>query len=276
MDLAELFPAGDFRFHLTLRRSPPADFFASRDPTGRLVAERRQWIRADPGRYVACRAAGQALLREFLALAGKWPGHEQHSGNQGMLEVGEEFEPDLLFLAPDAAGRFVLEGGALCFPTGWALEEKVGLTLDDIHAVVPGLNPALASPISQFLTRLKPGVAFLRDNWGLAATAELNLHPSRRLPGPTSPCSLDQLWLRVERQALLALSQSGGVVFGIRIELHRLDRLAGTVAGAGLARALETMPVELAAYKRIAEVRAAVAAELRQAETKKATRTGRL
>ena len=72
------------------------------------------------------------------------------------------------------------------------------------------------------------------------------------------PVALDRLWLRVEHQALVALPESGGVVFGIRIALHRLDAVAATPAGRGVRRALETMPVELAAYKRLETVRAQV------------------
>lgn len=264
MDLGELFPSGDFRFHLTLRRVAPADFFAPRDPSGHLLAERRRWIDADPELYVELRPDGLALLGEFLELAGAWmgEGREWPAGAEAMAEVGRAFEPDLLFLSPDASGQFRLRGGALCFPTGWALAEKIGQTLDEIHATVPGLNSALSVPIGQFLSRLKPGIAFLRDNWGLAATDELNLHPSRRMPAPTPPCDLTRLWLRVERQALVALPRTGGVVFGIRIELHRLDRLRGTPAAGSLAQALATMPEAVAAYKRIAEVRREVAAQL--------------
>jgi hypothetical protein len=135
------------------------------------------------------------------------------------------------------------------------LQEKLGHTLEFIHGIVPGLNPTLGAAIHQFISKLKPDVAFLRDNWGIAATAELNLHPERGLPPPELPVALDRLWLRVERQALVALPRTRGIVFGIRIELHRLDTLFGTPAGAGLRRALETMPAELAAYKRLSTTR---------------------
>jgi hypothetical protein len=165
-------------------------------------------------------------------------------------------EPDFILLIPDVRGEFRLRGGALCFPTGWALEEKLGHPLDFIHGVVPGLNAALATPIRQFLAKLKPGAAFLRDNWGLAATDELNLHPARGLPAPDLPAAPDRLWLRVEHQALVALPKSGGVVFGLRIALHRLDAVArDPAAAAGLRRALLSMPPEVVAYKRLERVR---------------------
>ena len=260
--LAELFPDGDYRFHLTLRRAEPREWFAPRDASGRVVAERARWLANDPARYAGLLPEGEPLVEEFARMIGAWKGPPGTAGSrayESLLALGRSLEPDILFLSADAEGRFRLRGGALCFPTGWALEEKMGHTLDFIHGVVPGLNPALGSPIHQFLSKLKPGVAFLRDNWGLAATDELNLHPARAVPPPTLPVALDRLWLRVEHQALAALPETRGIVFGIRIALHRLDGLAGTPPGAGLRRGLVTMPAELAAYKRLDGVRAEVA-----------------
>ncbi len=279
--LADLFPEGDYRFHLTLRRGEPREFFQPQDSTGRVIAERERWLAAEPPRYAALTPEGELLLAEFSELCAEWnpllPGRPHPAGVAGegtrpapaaeLLRLGAALEPDFLLLSPDAAGAFRLCGGALCFPTGWALEEKLGHTLDFIHGVVPGLNAALASPISQFLARLKPGPAFFRDNWGIAATDELNLHPARRT-APPMPLTdgglddfiaLDRLWLRVEHQVLFALPRTGGIVFGIRIALHRLDVVArDPAAAAGLRRALETMPADLAAYKRIDQIRAAL------------------
>ena len=250
--LAELFPAGDHRHHLTLRRGEPRDFFRAWDAAGRVRAERARWLAEEPARYAALAAEGAALLAEFSALCAEWGVAEG-----GTVEaLGGALEADFLLLSPDAAGDFRLRGGALCFPTGWALEEKLGHTLDFIHGIVPGLNAALAAPIGQFLERLKPGAAFHRDNWGLAATDALNLHPARGLATPDQPTAPDRLWLRVEHQALVALPRTGGVVLGIRIALHRLDAVArDPAAAAGLRRALLTMAPEMAAYKRIERVR---------------------
>ncbi len=256
--LAELFPDGDYRFHLTLRRTEPREFFSPRDPTGRILAERAHWLAAAPTRYAALNPEGEPILAELERVSAEWRACGPTSAPAGfsrMQALGAALEPDILLLSPDEAGRFRLRGGALCFPTGWALEEKMGHTLDIIHGVVPGLNTALASPIHQFLSKLKPGVAFLRDNWGIAATDELNLHPAREMPPPAPPVALNRLWLRVEHQALVALPESRGVVFGIRIALHRLDALAGTSAGAGLRRSLHSMPSELIGYKRLEAIR---------------------
>lgn len=250
--LAELFGEGDYRFHLTLRRGDPREFFGQRDATGQTLAERARWLAADPERYAALQPEGEPLLEEWSALTAEWG----VAPSPTVYALGTQFEPDVLLLSRDADGNFRLRGGALCFPTGWALAEKIGLPLEAIHGVVPGLNPALASPIQQFLTRLKPGTAFLRDNWGIAATDERNLHPARQLPPPNSPVALDRLWLRVEHQALVALPRTRGIVFGIRVVSHRLDRMQEDAAAtAGLKRALASMPAGLAAYKRVEAIR---------------------
>ncbi len=256
--LAALFPEGDYRFHLTLRRGEPADFFRPWDATGAVLAERRRWLAETPARHAALQPEGAAVLAEWAEMAADWG----LPAPKTVGELGANFEPDILLLAPGADGAFRLRGGALCFPTGWALEEKIGHPLDFIHGVVPGLNAALASPIQQFLAKLKPGVAFLRDNWGLAATDALNLHPARRVAPPAPPVALERLWLRVEHQALVALPRTGGIVFGIRIALHRLDDVARDPVAPRLAQALASMPEEVAAYKRLDAIRAEVVALL--------------
>lgn len=265
--LADLFSAGGHRFHLTLRRGEPGEFFRLHDASGRVLAERARWLADDPGRHAALRPEGVSLRDEFAALAEDWlrtarPPVADAEGAaaparpaSSLAELGARLEPDFLLLSPDEEGRFRLRGGAVCFPSGWALEEKLGETIDFIHGVVPGLNATLASPIQQFLSRLKPGVAYLRANWGLAATDELNLHPARRIAAPLPPVALAGLWLRVEHQALVALPRTGGIVFGIRIAVHRLDKIEGAADAAGLRRELETMSPEMAAYKGLDGIR---------------------
>lgn len=265
--LADLFPDENFRFHLTLRRGEPREFFRRQDSSGRLIAERKRWLAAEPSRYSALLPDGEAHLTEFIELCRAWDvlesqetreiGLESAPAGMALKKVGGLLEPDFVFLAADADGNFRMRGGVVCFPSGWALQEKMGHTLEFIHGVVPGLNPLLSSPINQFLSKLKPGVAYQRDNWGIAATDELNQHPLRHLPAPEPPVEFDQLWLRVEYQVLIALPRSKGVLFGIRIVNHRLDSLlhdSGVVRG--LTRALVSMPDSVAVYKRLETVRA--------------------
>ena len=254
-DLRALFPAEPHRFRVTLRRGEPAEFFRAQDDSGDLLRERTHWLTQAPARYARLRTEGEPLFEELRQTAAGWG--MPPAGD--LAALGRVWEPDILLLSRDEAGQFRLQGGVLCFPTSWALEEKMGRTLEDIHGVVPGLNPAIGASIRQLLANLKPGPAFLRDNWGIAATAALNLHPAQSCPRPALPLRLDHLWLRVEHQALVALPRTRGLLFGIRIALHRLDHLqADEELRRGLGRALRSMSPALIEYKGLTGVRSSL------------------
>lgn len=272
MNLSELFADEDYRFHMGLRRGTAADFFQPTVRHDELTAQRRHWLRSEPQTYSAFLPESEALLDECVALARDWgsitPEQQASVTARGAphehgLRLGEIWEPDFLLLRPDAAGRFQLVGGCVCFPSSWSLAEKVGHPLEFIHGPVPGLNAQLGRSIDTFLTKLTPGAAWLRHNWGLSRSPELNQHPSRPLPRLDDSVVLSEVWLRGEQQALVALPVSGGVLFAIRIEMHSLAEVKRDATTAErLARALRTMPAEVAAYKGLATAREHMAALL--------------
>lgn len=246
--LHALFTDGDFRFRMTMRRGTATDFFRPWDPGGTLLAQRRAILKTAGAQCVQSTREGDELRGGLSAMAATWA--LPVTGD--WMELGAQWEPDVLVLSPDVQGRHRLRGGVLCFPTGWDLAEKMGGTLEEIHGVVPGLNAAIGDAMQRFLNTLGPGVTWLRDNWGLAASDELDLHPRRQVPAPGLPVRLDRLWLRVEHQALVGLPVDGGVLFGIRIGLHRLDAVAADpVLTRGLRQALLSMPHGVLRYKRL-------------------------
>jgi hypothetical protein len=269
MNLSELFADEDYRFHMGLRRGSAADFFNATAQHDSIVEERRRWLRTEPQTYSAFLTESAAMVDECITLARDWESitPEEHSSLLGLRSpldrgprLGEMWEPDFLLLRAVASGRFQLAGGCVCFPSSWSLAEKIGHPLEFIHGPVPGLNTQLGRSIDAFLTKLTPGTAWLRHNWGLSRSSELNLHPSRPLPRLDKSVALEEVWLRVEQQVLLALPASGGVLFGIRISMHSLSELKRDSTAAGrLARALRTMPAEVAAYKGLTTAREHVA-----------------
>src|SRR5690606_3014151 len=134
-----------------------------------------------------------------------------------LLRLGAALEPDILLLSPGPGGRRILQALCVCFPSSWTPTEKLGRAMDFIHEPAPGLNQSLGAQIDTFLSRLQPGVGWLRSNWGLSASPERNQHPARKLARLFEGSTLDATWLRVERQCLMALPAAGGVLFGIRI-----------------------------------------------------------
>lgn len=278
----QLFPDDDFKFHLRFGRGAPAEFFAPTETNAELIAERRRWLRSEVESCAAVLPSGVALIEETAQLAHNWNGfvppaigapvsdparseaaRERAGSETGapaawakLLALGEFWEPDFLLLKADADGEIRLHGGCVCFPSSWRLSEKLGRPIEFIHDVVPGLNATLGPAIHKFLAGLKPGLAWLRSNWGLSRSSELNQHPDRALPRLDAGVHAGEVWLRVEHQALVALPESGGILFGIRIETQSLVEVKGeTVLARRLSRALRTLPEPMAVYKGIAPAR---------------------
>ncbi|MEY2408054.1 MAG: hypothetical protein QOF48_724 [Verrucomicrobiota bacterium] len=261
MNLAAIFPDEDYRFAMRFERRAPEEFFTPQPGTSLRLDERRRWLDESAADYAALAPQGQPLLAEMFQMLQGWPGTQPSVPSSdpslaSCIELGKRLDTDFLLVRPDSAGSFRLEGGCVCFPSSWSLPEKMGSTLEEIHGVVPGLNPALSRPISGFLAKLAPDIAWLRANWGLSRSPELNQHPHRGLPRLDAAVGANDVWVRIEHQALVALPCTKGVLFGIRIEVIPLPEMCGNPSAAsGLWRALETMPEAVAAYKGIAAAR---------------------
>ena len=263
-DWHRIFPDEDHRFRMGLRPGDAQSFW--RDAKETVLNERRQWLAESPDLYAGLLDEGVEVASEALdlmtGLAG-FPAVPSGAGNSPLascLHAGAMLEPDWVILNAEAR----VLGGVVVFPSAWSLPAKLGLPLSAVHEPVPRLEGALGRSIRAFLTRLLPGAAWQRDNWGLSADQELNHHPSRRLASITNGACISKTWLRLERQFLLRLPRTRGILFGIRVSNHRLDDLAD-VPGVGvrLAKALETMSDDVTQYKELQEAQAGLAAQLR-------------
>ncbi|RYD65629.1 MAG: DUF3445 domain-containing protein [Verrucomicrobiaceae bacterium] len=273
VDLSDLFPAADYEFRMGIRRGEPAEFFRASKEREQVLAERCRWLTESPEDYRGVLPGGQALVAEAIGFLIEWGAITEEESwmirrepdpEWRLRALGERVESDMLFLAPGKSGQMELLAGCVCFPSSWALAEKLGRPMTEIHSAAPGLNSSLGNQIDTFLTRLRPGTAWLRSNWGLSASAELNQHPDRRLPRLTEECRLEEAWLRIERQALVLLPASGGVLFALRIETGPLDVLKreSPENARRLAHSLHTMPEEIARYKGLALARAPLIEQL--------------
>ncbi len=254
--LARLLKDGAFEFQMGLRRGDDA-FFQNHPENGALLDERRRWLAHEPERYAACEPTGDAALAELTTFV-----RAMNSGiaADSLVALGENWEPDFLLLRQNEAGEFQLVAGCVCFPSHWALREKIGHPLAAIHAPVPTLNAALGAKIDSFLARLRAGETWERWNWGLAATLELNDHPARGNVRLGAAATLDACWFRAEHQAFRLLPETGSVLFAIRIEIVPLSEIATDHALASrLAGALLSMSPEIAVYKGVAVARERIA-----------------
>jgi hypothetical protein len=254
----DLFPKGDFAFHMRFRRGEIPAFYKNFEAPN-VLAERRHWLSESPQRYAAALPDSEDILDEALEVAGGLDIHAAKGASplETMLNLGAAWEPDLLLLrSPSPAAQPQLLAGAVCFPSSWALEEKIGHGLDAIHAPVPTLNEQFARPVQQFLARIKPGLSWERVNWGLSRSAELNQHPARKLPRLDAATPIGEIHFRAEYQSLIALPKTNAVLFGIRLVVAPLAELRHDAAFAeNLTRAVRSMPDSIAAYKGLFSIR---------------------
>jgi dimethylamine monooxygenase subunit A len=261
-DWSRLFSASGFRWQMGLRAGDAQSFFAPTLENRDILAERSQLLDESPADYAVLTQTGLALLEETrrLALA---VGVIAPAADRSIESLGRALEPDFVLLLPSSSGPVVV-GGVVCFPSSWALPDKIGRTLDQTHAPVPALNSQLSERIRTALDRLAPGTAWERDNWGLARDANRNHHPRRPRKRLDETVEQNEVWLRVERQILYRLPDTGGILFGIRLEITPWDAIAQIEdAAAGLRRGLETMPDDIAAYKGLASAKDRILSWLR-------------
>lgn len=252
-----LLPDADFRLPMNIRPGHAERFWALSADCAEVLAERRKWIAQTPERYFILRPEAAAAADEATLWLAAVTGREFHAPMDAACGV----EPDWVLLDGDASRGFPVTGGAVVFPSGWGLEEKIGHPLDAVHEPVPGLESALGPQIATFLARIAPGAAWERENWGLSADPALNQHPSRNVRRLDESASLADTWLRLEQQFLTRLPETGAILFGIRVSSHRLDALLETFPALAprLERALRTMPELLAEYKGLSRARAGLA-----------------
>jgi len=269
MTLDDLFPDEDYGFRLRFKQCPAADYFAPSQSHDLVVGERRRWLASNPSRCMAVLPEATVLIEELVSVAESFGhferlSHQRISPAEQFAKLGECWEPDFLLLRQAADSNIRLFAGCVCFPSSWSLEEKIGRPIEEIHEPVPGLNLAIGPQIRRFVSKLRPGNAWLRSNWGLSRSMELNQHPSRKLPRLDATVTEDEIWLRVENQALVLLPASGGILFGIRIANYPFTSITSDPSfSRRFARALQTMPEPVAQYKGIASARSRLLALLR-------------
>lgn len=265
-DWMRIFPDADHRWVMGLKRSSLPEFFTPCDPTGAVLAERASWLAADPEKYAALLPETAPALRDTVDLAHALgtPIDRSLAPFEQLLALGRTWECDFVWMHPDGNQEHRLIGGVVCFPSYWALREKLGLTMSQTHQPVPGLNTTLDRQIEAFFARLVPGIPWERENANYSGSTELNQHPTQRVQRLDAKSNIENIMIRLEHQLLLKFAASGSTLFAIRIEVVPLLRLREQPEAAQrLARLLETMSSEAARYKNVDDVRGTIIAWLR-------------
>jgi hypothetical protein len=149
---------------------------------------------------------------------------------------------------------------AVCLPSSWAPEEKVGRLFAEVHATVA--DNAMLIAAADALARLVTDEArWERFVWTLTDSARLHRHPARSRPNfADAPREREALaaatHLRTERQTFIPLPAHRQAVFTIHVEVRPLAQaVADPVSAARLHAALASMSDAVLAYRGLTAVR---------------------
>jgi hypothetical protein len=258
-DLVRLWAGDGFRFRFNLRPGR-AGWLEKGLVDEAVLEERRRWLEGAGPQAVFWGEGADAAWVGLAPMLGA--GLQELVVEGGTAEtqarrVAMHWAPDFLLLrrmGPGEPLRWV--GGAVCAASGWDPDEKLGKTVMEIHAPVPGLNEGLGARVDRFLDGLKPGEIWERENWGLAASGDLNLHPALGRTRVSEVGRMEDLWFRLEEQAFVALPGGAGLLFLIHVRnwpLAEVLEVAGDRDGFG--RMLRSMSLEIAEYKGLGAAR---------------------
>ncbi|SDW29954.1 heme-dependent oxidative N-demethylase family protein [Paracoccus sanguinis] len=213
------------------------DWLVVDDAYAAQMAERARLIETRPEAVHAlsdaARPAADELLRWVLRLL---PGRGHAVGatirrpdgvevtpdmDQPLLTLGRLCAEDFCLMLPGPAGEHILGGAILCFPAGWTLAEKFGRPMMGIHRPVAIYTEDVGRRVQRLLEGVRPGIGLLR---GTAHHSNAPLHnPRTEAQGRATDAALP--FIRVERQCLFRLPETGAVVFSIHTAVIREESL---------------------------------------------------
>lgn len=242
-----------------------------------LVAEHGELVlRAEPGTQEAQQEVLD-LLTDYLPQY--HPAHYRLAGTEPdiadeaimpLYRAGLLVQDDLVIMRKGENG-WRIAAAFLAFPSSWRLSEKFGLSMDEVHAPVPGFQGGSrnAGLINRMFDNLSADRIVVRWNWSVNWSHAL-YHPDEKSAEEKRGVSADKAVIRVERQTLRKLPVSGDILFTIRIYLDPVSVILAqpnaTELAASMADQLEAMSDAEIAYKGLTEKRGELVDLLRRTE----------
>ena len=277
------FEGGHPGFRIALKPLDPAQWIEPDEGLAERLAEKDRLSATDPEGTFRANEGTHAAQAETLRLltthlTGDHPswyrrdGHMMNlpkagrcvdlsTGAPPLRTAGRLVDDDLCLMVRDEDGRWRLQAASLHFPSHWSLGEKFGKSMAEIHIPVPRFVEEMDRRVARIFDNLRPEQPVWRLNWSLHDENTL------ALPGPTDgprfqgvegAALLAKAFLRVERQTLTRLPETGAILFTIKTyqdPLPALLRQGGEEVRRDLHAALSAMNAEQLAYKGLIDAR---------------------
>ena len=203
-----------------------------------------------------------------------WSLHGDRPSGDGPAEIGAclralpgAWRPAALLALAFAEDFAVIDGAtgripwlAVCLPSHWAPEDKIGRHFAQVHAPVADNQTLLAA--SDHLARLVTGAErWERYVWTVTPHPHLGQHPKRCGPlAWSADATVDVLaasaFFRTERQTFIPMPAQQQAIFTIHVERRPLaDALATRAQARQLHDALASMSAAVLAYRGLTDAR---------------------
>ena len=168
-------------------------------------------------------------------------------------------QEDLVLMLPRGEEYF-LGAASLCAPSNWSLQEKFKSSLIGLHLHVPTYEKKIGSRVNNLFNNLPRERIFQRFNWSVYEDSKL-FQPARsksrieRSKTITEDNAGDRLFIRVERQTIRRLPQTGAIVFTIRVHVNPLLSIKKDLSLlTDFNQALENLTADMKRYNSIDQI----------------------
>jgi dimethylamine monooxygenase subunit A len=181
-----------------------------------------------PNDVFAALVGSEAAQHEAAALVASACNVDLRSGEAPLLAASRLISDDLVVME-QIDGTWTNTACCLCSPTFFSAHHAIGRSLMSLHDPVPDGDFGLAARIGRVFSNLQLEKILERHNWTVQWSDARYTPDGSLLHNQAAAADICEarasLFLRVERQTIRRLPDTGAILFTIRIRLSRLSEL---------------------------------------------------
>ena len=248
-----------FRHRMGTKSLETAQWLPSDEETAPTIAMKRELLRLRRNEVVGLADGGSDAAEEAATLIAGFCGTPvQGRGIDALVEASLLVADDVVVMQPMGdEQQLVVVAGVVCSPSRWSIQTKLNSNMMAVHVPVPQYADHVGKAVDTTLSRLRVDQPMVRSNWTIEDHCAL-FQPV----APKGPLVQDvtQLWIRMERQTLRALPQTGGSMFTIRTYQQPITEYVarGKDVASTLYSLVKRLPDDVAKYKSMLHYRDAL------------------
>jgi len=252
--------AGDqFRHRMGTKSLDAAQWLPSDEETAPTIAMKRELLRLRRDAVVGLVDGGSDAAEEAAMLIAGFRGTPlRASGIDALIEASLLVADDIVVMKPMGdEQQLVVVAGVVCSPSRWSIQTKLNSNMMAVHVPVPEYADHVGKAVDTTMARLRADQPIVRSNWTIEDHCALFQPVAPKGPLVQDP---SQLWIRMERQTLRAMPQTGGSMFTIRTYQQPIAEYVarGKDVASTLYSLVKRLPDDVAKYKSMLHYRKAL------------------